>query len=104
MDPAEAAKVILHGTPTPTDLLVDEFGDIVVNNVHVGASAQAGRLGAGVKSVLGKVRIGPIGLGKLGYPVGAAIAALRQHRVTLKDEVDGEVINNVASRGSLVAL
>nr|WP_179503850.1 diacylglycerol kinase family protein [Nocardioides daedukensis] len=104
MDPAEAAKVVLHGTPTPTDLLVDEFGDIVVNNVHVGASAQAGRLGAGVKSVLGKVRIGPIGLGKLGYPIGAAMAALRPHVVRLKVEVDGEVINDFDSRVLMVAV
>lgn len=99
LDPAEAAEVVLHGTPTPTDLLVDEFGDIVVNNVHVGASAQAGHLGAGVKSVLGKVK-----LGKLGYPIGAALAALRPHVLHLKVEVDGEVINDLDQQVLMVAV
>ncbi|KQY57713.1 MULTISPECIES: diacylglycerol/lipid kinase family protein [unclassified Nocardioides] len=104
VEPDEAARVVLTGTPTPTDLLVDEFGDIVVNNVHVGASAQAGRLGAGVKSVLGKVRIGPIGLGKLGYPIGALMAAVRPHVLHLKVEVDGVVVNDLDQQVLMVAL
>lgn len=104
LDPEEAARVVIAGTPTPTDLLVDEFGDIVVNNVHLGASAQAGRLGSGVKSVLGKVRIGPLSLGKLGYPIGAAMAALRPHVVRLKVEVDGEVINDLDQPVLMVAV
>ncbi|MDT0203072.1 diacylglycerol kinase family protein [Nocardioides sp. AE5] len=104
LEPDQAARAIVEGTPTPTDLLIDEVGDVVVNNVHVGASAQAGRLGAGVKSVLGKIRIGPIGLGRLGYPIGAALAALRPQILHLKVEVDGEVINDLDQPVLMVAI
>lgn len=98
-DPAKAARVVLHGTPTPTDLLVDELGEIVVNNVHLGASAQAGRLGSAVKGVLGKVK-----LGKVGYPIGAALAALRPHVLHLKVEVDGAVVNDLDQPVLMVSL
>lgn len=104
LEPAEAARVVVEGTPQRTDLLIDEFGEIVVNNVHVGASAQAGKLGAKAKSVLGKVRIGPVGLGRLGYPIGAAVAALRPHVVRLKVEVDGEVVNDLDQPVMMVAV
>ncbi|WP_235736233.1 diacylglycerol/lipid kinase family protein [Nocardioides alcanivorans] len=90
LDPADAAAVVLSGVPTPTDLLVDEVGNVVVNHVHVGASAQAGHNGAKVKSLLGKV-----GLGKLGYPIGALISAVNPQVSRLRVEVDGEVINGV---------
>ncbi len=44
----------------------------MVNNVHVGAGAQASRRGARWKERLGKVGYGKLNLGKLGYPIGAA--------------------------------
>lgn len=90
LDAAAAASVVLSGVPTPTDLLLDEVGNVVVNHVHVGASAQAGQKGAGVKSVLGKV-----GLGRLGYPLGALMAAVNPQVTRLRVEVDGEVINRL---------
>ena len=37
----------LDGDPRPVDLVVDEVGEIVVNNVHVGAGAQASRAAPG---------------------------------------------------------
>jgi diacylglycerol kinase (ATP) len=46
LDLDEAAGIILSGEVRPMDLLVDELGEIVVNNVHVGAGAQASRRGA----------------------------------------------------------
>lgn len=104
LDPEAAAEVVLHGVPTPTDLLVDAVGEIVVNNVHVGASAQAGRLGSAVKSTLGKVRIGPIGLGRLGYPIGALMAAVNPDVLRLKVEVDGEVVNDLDRPVLMVAI
>lgn len=104
LDPADAAKVVLTGCPTPTDLLVDEFGDIVVNNVHVGASAQAGRFGAGIKPLLGKIRIGPFSLGRLAYPVGAVMAAIQPQMLRLKVEVDGKVVNDLDQPVLMVAL
>ncbi|MDN5894410.1 MAG: diacylglycerol kinase [Nocardioides sp.] len=104
LDPVEAAGVVVHGVATPTDLLIDELGTIVVNNVHVGASAQAGQIGSKVKSVLGKIRLGPIGLGKLGYPIGAAVAALRPHMLRLKVEVDGKVVVDVDRKTLMVSV
>ena len=57
----------------PMDLIVDEVGEIVVNNVHVGAGAQASRAGDRWKERLGSIGVGKVNLGKLGYPIGAAI-------------------------------
>ena len=58
LDLAEAARVIVDGEVRPMDLIVDELGEIVVNNVHVGAGAQASRRGARWKDRLGSVGVG----------------------------------------------
>ena len=42
----------VDGAPRPMDLIVDEVGEIVVNNVHAGAGAQASRRGASWKDRL----------------------------------------------------
>ena len=63
---------MLEGEPRPVDLIVDETGEIVVNNVHVGAGAQASRKGHTWKDRLGSIGVGKVNLGKLGYPIGAA--------------------------------
>jgi diacylglycerol kinase family enzyme len=99
LDPAEAAKVLVSATPRPMDLIVDELGEVVVNNVHVGASAAASRRGATWKE-----RLGPFGLGILGYPIGAAMAAVRPPCVRLHVEVDGEVVADVDRQVLMVAL
>ena len=41
----DAARLVLAGEARPVDLIVDETGSIVVNNVHVGVGAQASRKG-----------------------------------------------------------
>ncbi|MCX6396749.1 MAG: diacylglycerol kinase family protein [Propionibacteriales bacterium] len=87
LDPVEAAEALLAATPQPMDLIVDELGEIVVNNVHAGASVLASKRGATWKERLGKY-----GLGLIGYPVGAAIAALNPPYVRLRIEVDGEIV------------
>ena len=46
LDVEEAAQVLVDGRRATMDLVVDEVGEIVVNNVHAGAGAQAGRRGA----------------------------------------------------------
>ena len=46
LDIEEAARVVLEGEVRPVDLIVDDTGQVVVNNVHVGAGAQASRRGA----------------------------------------------------------
>ncbi len=94
LDVEDAAAVVLDGTPRPMDLIVDEVGTIVVNNVHVGAGAAASRRSVRWKQRLAHVGYGSANLGKLGYPIGAAITAFDPPVVRLRVEVDGEVVND----------
>lgn len=104
LDPAAAAGALLDGTPRSMDLMVDELGEIVVNGVHVGTGALASRHGARVKDALGKAGLGKIGLSRLGYPIGAAIAALRPQTIRLRIEVDGELVSDLDRTVLMVAL
>ena len=99
LDAVEAAKALVSGTPRPMDLVVDELGEVVVNNVHVGASALASRRGATWKE-----RLGPFGLGVIAYPLGAALAAVRPPYLRLHVEVDGEVVADVDRHVLMVAI
>lgn len=99
LDPVEAAKALVAGTPRPMDLIVDELGEVVVNNVHIGASAVASRRGATWKE-----RLGPFGLGIVGYPIGAAIAAVRPPFLRLHIEVDGVVVADMDRHVLMVAV
>ena len=94
LDLQDAASVLLDGTPRPMDLIVDDRGTIVVNSVHIGAGAAASR-----RSVRWKHRLGSIGykkanLGKLGYPIGAAITAWKPPVIRIRVEVDGRLVND----------
>ncbi|WP_164519601.1 diacylglycerol/lipid kinase family protein [Nocardioides ferulae] len=104
LDVEEAARVVLEGTPRRVDLVVDELGGIVVNSVHVGAGADASRYGARWKERLHAIGIGKVNLGKLGYPVGAAITAFSPPALRLRVAVDDEVVNDVDSRVLMVAV
>jgi diacylglycerol kinase family enzyme len=104
LDPEEAARVIVTGRPTPMDLLVDELGGIVVNGVHVGAGAQASRYGADWKERLHGIGVGKLNLGKLGYPIGAAMTAWNPPTLRLRVEVDGEVVNDLDTPVLMVAV
>ena len=95
LDPEEAAMVVVSGEVRRLDLVVDELGDVVVNNVHVGAGAEASRRGAGIKERLGAIGVGKANLGKLGYPLGAVMSAFDEPSVHLHVEVDGEVVTDV---------
>ena len=99
LDAAEAAKALVSAVPRPMDLIVDELGEVVVNSVHIGASAVASRRGATWKE-----RLGPFGLGILGYPLGAALAAVRPPFVRLRVEVDGEVVADMDRHVLMVAV
>ncbi|MFC7493129.1 MULTISPECIES: diacylglycerol/lipid kinase family protein [unclassified Nocardioides] len=85
LDPEEAARVVLDGVPRPMDLVVDEVGEVVVNSVHVGAGAEASRRGERWKKRLGRI----------GYPIGAAMTAINPSTVRLHVEVDGEAVCDV---------
>ncbi len=104
IDPAGAARLVLKGQVRAVDLIVDETGEVVVNNVHVGASAQASRRGHRWKKRLGAIGVGRVNLGKLGYPIGAALAAFLPPRVRLRVEVDGVVVNDLDQPVLMVAV
>jgi diacylglycerol kinase (ATP) len=104
LDLEEAAQLILAGEVRPMDLIVDELGEIVVNNVHVGAGAQASRRGHRWKERLHKLGVGKVNLGKLGYPIGALQAAVKPPSVHLHVEVDGEVVTDLDDPVLMVAL
>lgn len=87
LEPVPAARALLSGVRRRMDLIVDDRDRIVVNNVHVGTGAQAGRHGATWKE-----RLSPFGLGLLGYPIGAVRTALRPEVLRLRVEADGEVV------------
>jgi diacylglycerol kinase (ATP) len=95
LDVEEAARVIVEGKVRPMDLIVDELGEIVVNNVHIGAGAQASRRGSRWKERLGSIGVGQVNLGKLGYPIGAVLAAFHPPSVHMHVEVDGTVVTDV---------
>jgi YegS/Rv2252/BmrU family lipid kinase len=95
LDIEEAARLVLTGEPRKVDLIVDETGSIVVNNVHVGVGAQASRKGHKWKGRLGAVGVGKVNLGKLGYPIGALLSAFHPPSWRMRVEVDGEVVNDV---------
>ena len=82
LDPSEAAELVLHGTATPLDLLVDDAGAIVVNAVHAGVGAEAAERSESMKDKLGKAA----------YPLGALLAAVRESGWDLRVEVDGEAL------------
>ncbi|HEX2177817.1 MAG TPA: YegS/Rv2252/BmrU family lipid kinase [Nocardioidaceae bacterium] len=82
LDAVEAAETAVKGDVRPVDLLVNCAGQIVVNAVHFGIGAEAGKQASAWKKWLGR----------LGYPVGALIAAFTQPGIRLHVEADGEVL------------
>ncbi len=100
----DAARVLLTGEARPVDLLIDETGSIVVNNVHVGVGAQASRKGARWKGRLGSVGVGKVNIGKLGYPIGAALSAFHPPSWRMRVEIDGTVVNDVNRPVLMVAV
>ncbi len=104
LDIEEAARVLLTGEVRRVDLIVDEVGEIVVNNVHAGAGAQASRRATRWKDRLGSIGVGKVNLGKLGYPIGAALAAYKPPFVRLRVEVDGECVVDLDQPVLMVAV
>ena len=85
LDPEAAARAVLAGKVGPIDLVVDDAGEVVVNNVRVGMGADASR-----QAIKWKKR-----LGRLGYAIGAAKAALRPHVLRVLILVDDELMADV---------
>ncbi len=79
--PEEGARALLAGSPAPMDLVREESGLVVVNAVHSGIGAAAGRRAERFKDFMGA----------LAYPVGAALAGAAEPGWALRVEVDGVV-------------
>lgn len=92
LDAVEAAEALTRSTAHPVDLVVADDGTVVVNHVHLGAGAEASKVGAEWKERLGRIGVGRVNLGKLGYPIGVAQSALDTAPVRVRIEVDGEEI------------
>lgn len=94
LDPERAARLVVSGDQRPVDLIVDGLGEVVVNNVHIGAGTQASRYARTYKQVFGR----------LGYAMGAAKAAVKPPFVRLRVEADGEVVADLADPVLMVAI
>jgi diacylglycerol kinase family enzyme len=79
LDVEEAARIVLAGREHLFDLVVDDRGDIAVNNVHLGVGAEASRRGA-----VWKHRFGRLGYG-LGMLQASFVPSFR-----LEVDIDGE--------------
>jgi diacylglycerol kinase (ATP) len=104
LDASAAAEVVLDGAVEPMDLVVDEVGQIVVNSVHVGAGVEASRNARAWKERLGAIGLGRLNLGRLAYPIGAALTAWQPPVLRLRIEVDGRVINDLDQPVLMVAI
>ncbi|HET7326488.1 MAG TPA: diacylglycerol kinase family protein [Nocardioidaceae bacterium] len=94
LDTEEAARLAVTGEVYKVDLLVNCVGEVVVNAVHVGIGAEAGRAAHKWKSRLGK----------LGYAFGALIAGFNTGGLRLHVQADGEVVADFARPIIQVAL
>jgi len=104
LDVEAAARCVLDGAPRRMDLLVDDAGGVVVNNVHLGAGADAGRRGHRWKKRLGDVGVKRLNLGKLGYPIGTLLTMINPPRLRVRVEVDGELMTGADEKVLMVAL
>lgn len=94
LDPRAAATVIARGALRRLDLLVDDAGGVVVNAVHLGVGAEAGKEAADLKPRLGK----------LAYAAGAALAGIRTQGWRLGVAVDGRRITSTRTRLLMVGI
>jgi diacylglycerol kinase (ATP) len=104
LDTVEAARLVLRGAARPVDVLIDDTGSVVVNNVHVGVGAQASLKGHKWKERLHAVGVGKVNLGKLGYPLGAVLSAFDPPHWRLRVELDGKVLNDLNQPVLMVAI
>lgn len=88
LEPADAARVIVSGEAVPVDLVVDDCDRVIVNNAHLGVGADASR-----SALKWKPRMGRIGLGRLGYAIGAVSAGLHPDFIRATVTVDGRALD-----------
>ncbi len=93
LEPDEAARVVVTGHTSRINLIVDDSGTVIVNNVHLGVGAQASR-----QAKRWKAR-----LGRFGYLAGAIAAGINPRFVEVEVTVDGKPLHPV-SRVAQVAI
>ena len=84
LDPEAGARVVLEGSSRRLDALREDGGLLVVNAVHAGVGASAGRRAERLKDLMGAVA----------YPVGAALAGAAERGWELRVEVDGRPVGS----------
>lgn len=94
LDPADAARVVVEGHIRNLDLFVDDTGEAVVNVSHCGLGAEAAETGSEWKGRLGR----------MAYPAGALVAALKEPGWRLRVEVDGNLIGPPDDRVLIVGV
>ena len=82
LDPVAGARVVLSGRTRRLDVLRERNGLLVVNAVHAGVGASAGRRAERLKELMGAAA----------YPVGAAMAGAAEGGWGLRVEVDGRPV------------
>ena len=98
-EPAEAAAVVRGGHTVPVDVIRDESGGLVVNVAHVGVGAEAGE-----RAKPWKARFSRVGLGVLGYAVGAVLALVATDGWRLTVAADGRRLTHGRRRVLQVAV
>lgn len=99
LDAAEAAAVVGAGRAIDVDVIRDDEGGLVVNVAHVGVGAEAGD-----RAEPWKARFATVGLGVLGYAVGAVVATVTTEGWRLQVVADGRVVASGRRRVLQVAI
>jgi YegS/Rv2252/BmrU family lipid kinase len=92
-DPVEAAKVCASGHAAPTDAIVADDGEVVVNAAHAGVGAVASERAQPLKPVTGA----------LAYPLAALITGATTAGQTVTVEIDDAVVHEGRALLTLVA-
>ncbi|MGL5825836.1 MAG: diacylglycerol/lipid kinase family protein [Nocardioides sp.] len=109
LDVRQAAQVALRGVPRPTDILLDEVGAVVINEVWVGAGPRVRDEPTNWSDRLAEFGADTLNRRRLGWAVGRAIdwsvdavdtpmralrASVRPSQIRLRIEVDGRVVSD----------
>jgi len=94
LDPVASARVVVSGNVEPIDIMIDCLGEVVVNNVHIGVGAQAAQNARPFKKLLGRA----------GYVLGAAKAAVKPPYLRMRVVVDDHVVADFAHPLLMVAI
>jgi diacylglycerol kinase (ATP) len=86
-DPEAAAAVVVEGHGVDVDVLRDDAGGLVVNVAHIGVGAEAGE-----RAAPWKARFSKVGLGVVGYAVGAVLALVATDGWRLAVRADGRTV------------